>query len=143
MLDKKKKAWILGAGVAFIIVIATIVLSLTLNGSNETRKPDKFIREEERLDCMPKARFYPSSKDEDMCLKKNCLYDSSKTTSNAPKCFYDILNMKFRHLGFENTKLGEIHHIESTFGKKVRLQVTFEFLNNDVFRFKVNNCLIF
>ena len=133
-LASKNKAIIIGlATVVGILTIAIIVVALTIKdpianeivGSNVSR----------RIDCLPKRSLYLQSNDEETCRVKNCIWD---LTSGAPDCYYDVNNLKFKLKSKIETKLGTSYTI-SSINYDYDVLVQFEYLTENVFRFKVKS----
>jgi hypothetical protein len=116
-----------------IIVIVIIVTVLTIKSPESEISPIKSSR---KLDCLPKSRVQSTKNDKKLCEDKKCVYDLKSVSDGSPACYYNIDSLKYKLVNQIDTKLGVKYRIENI-QSKYNVDVEFEFLSEDVFRFKV------
>ena len=121
------------------IIVTVLVTKSSENIIGDETLPN--IKSTKRLDCLPKSRLYNSSQDEKLCLDRKCIYDlDTSKLYNSPACYYNTNNLRFRLSKTEETNLGKKYTIKSiTFNYDVIVE--FEFLTQEVFRFKLSKVL--
>ncbi len=118
-------------GVVSIIILLIIVLAVTIKPSSESKETYPL---DSRINCIPWIQSIDDSILQNECNKNpNCIYEKSNN-DNIPSCFYNKNSYKLKLIESKETELGNTY-LFSDSSKQIRID--FEYLDNEVVRFKV------
>lgn len=128
-----------GIAVLTLIVIAIVLSTLMIAKPNFNDHNLKKIKNPDtRLDCLPWLKNAHLDHIEIECKNISyCKYQPVLNDSNIPACFYDSDVIMLDLISIENTKLGVEALITGNIIRDV-LKIEFEYLDNNVLRFRVN-----
>lgn len=115
----------------------------TSSNSQSTSRSFIFERLNYRIDCFPWLRNKTTDVNIQTECAKNfaCKYDDVDGNIRIPSCFYDTDLLTVDSLEMEETQLGESYSFRiksgSILDKFINLKIDFEYLEDNVLRFKV------
>ena len=101
-----------------------------------------------RIDCIPEGKGQYVNVTQELCLKRNCIYDSGNHGNNAPTCYFSTEKTGYSATNCRDTMLGfkcDLHlKGQGPFGLDLEMmEFEVQMLGDNIVRFKVRQISIF
>ena len=100
-----------------------------------------------RIDCIPEGKGQYVNVTEDLCLKRNCIYDGKNYGSDAPACYFSTQETGYTASHCRDTQLGFKCDLDlkgqGPFGLDLgEMEFEVQMLGDNIIRFKVRRTFI-